>query len=170
MSWIDDLAKQWGNPKFAAPIQFAEAIEKAWGETEGVVLECGSGFTTLVLDELSGRDKRYVVTLESHPHWFKCATKATKHVNVMPTSLADGWYDLKWKPANVGLVVVDGPCGNRAGVMSLAPSMRDDVLILVDDATRDRKQIEKWATGWNVSFSREGRGIARIRRANVSPV
>jgi len=168
------MAKAWGNDSFAAPLPYLEALVQAYGSTSGMVLELGSGLTTCVLDRLSRPDGRRVVCLEQDVQWAARALNATSHVEVRVAPLEQGWYGRHALEGieDVGLVVLDGPCGSRGRTMEcIGDRLRHDCIVLADDARRDRASLEQMAQahGFAARFERgDGRGIAWMTRQDIS--
>ena len=63
------LRDGWGNKGFAATLDYLEHTAERAARTEGPILECGSGVTTLLLGLLAGRRGVPVLTLEHHGQW-----------------------------------------------------------------------------------------------------
>ena len=63
------LLTGWGNDGMAADLDYVEEVAKMAARTEGPVLECGSGLTTVILGLLAGRRGVRTWSLEHHPEW-----------------------------------------------------------------------------------------------------
>jgi len=157
------LLRAWGNPGYAAGLRYLEQIARLMRETEGVVLECGSGVTTLLAGLLAEKYGRHVWTLEHHPDWCgtirrQLARRGIRTVKVCHAPLT-GYGDYEWYripeiplPADFGLVICDGPPGRtQGGRYGMLPQMqarlRPDCRILMDDTHRrkERAVMDRWA-------------------------
>lgn len=137
------LRDGWGNKGFAATLDYLEHTAECARRTEGPILECGSGLTTLMLGLLAGRRGVPVVTLEHHPKWREHVAAAIDrfqipNVRIIHVPLWDyggyQWYAIHEPlpggsvdgsergatvaaqlPRDVRLVVCDGPPGFTPG-------------------------------------------------------
>ncbi|MGI9484332.1 MAG: hypothetical protein ACR2RF_00300 [Geminicoccaceae bacterium] len=128
------LVEAWGNEHYVAgPSMLHTAVILA-RQTDGPVLECGSGLTTLVLAAAGAR----VYTLEHEQEWAhrvnQAAVKYRLSVRVSCNPLVDNWYQIPaiW-PKDFELAVCDGPprgIGNRSLLFERAtlwgPLIADD--------------------------------------------
>lgn len=147
------LVKGWGNQYWSADDEYLLAIIDEFSRTDGPVLECGSGLSTVILGVLAGVTGREVWTLEHDPEWAKKVEKVLNSlqltsVRICVKPLKDygdfAWYDppLESMPADFSLVICDGPPGTGHGGRSgLLPVMKtylaERVSILMDDVERD---------------------------------
>ncbi len=128
-----------------------------------VVVECGSGLTTLLLGFYAvHRPEIKIYSLENNPEWFQrikvcCDQFHLSNVQLIYAPIkayADfDWYDISQFPEGVRphLVVCDGPPGSTRGGRSgvffcLQKHFYNRGTILLDDASRDgeKKDIAKW--------------------------
>src|SRR5881296_3729307 len=63
------LREAWGNPSFAAKLEYLEEVARRGASVGGPILECGSGLTTLLLGLVAVRRGVDVWTLEHLPDW-----------------------------------------------------------------------------------------------------
>jgi hypothetical protein len=156
-SLIATLHAAWGNPDFSACVSYLEAAARHAVATEGAVLECGSGLSTVLLGALAEANRFEVWTLEHEAAWHGIVARELQghgisKVQLCLARLKDiggeiSWYDVSKVslPSVISLVICDGPPnwttpGARYGVI---PVMRDHLAkgwnILLDDANAARK-------------------------------
>ena len=164
---IPEMLEEWGNKDWAAPMAFIEEMVDMVALTDGPIVECGSGVTTLLLDKLC--DDRPVHTLEHDRKWHKKIVNEVDHVRVHLTPIVDygeyQWYKVpKALPDNIGLMVCDGPPGH-IGRYGAVPQLRDkmapDCIILMDDGWRESEVMEQWRKQFGITYriDNQGRGI-----------
>jgi hypothetical protein len=158
-----DAVYGWGNEKWSADeIYLAEVIRSA-ETTDGSILECGSGLTTLLMSAVAGRRGLQVHALEHDATWHARVQRAILELGGMTTTVhlatlhnygEYDWYDapLEQIPSDISLVVCDGPPGStRGGRMGMLPRMRDRLAphctILLDDVSRPAER--ELALGWS---------------------
>lgn len=155
------LGLLWGNREYSAPPGYiVRCIEEASARSEGsIVLECGSGLTSVVLGKALPPDR--FVALEEDADWARIPRQHLNgQVRVSPLVRHDGfdWYaepDLDGR--KVGLVVCDGPKGGNEGgrygaLPVLWPHLADRFTILLDDAHREPEQeaLRRWEKEYGV--------------------
>lgn len=168
------LVFAWGNFGYSASIRYLQQVERLFRESEGAVLECGSGATTLLLALLAEKYDRYVWTFENHEAWGLHMRKIMNafdltHIRVYHTPLRNygdyEWYEtpISFLPCDFGLVVCDGPPGSiQGGRYGLIPVMsgylREDCRILLDDTHRKKEKalIHRWAEERRLSWNMLG--------------
>lgn len=166
------LLTGWDNDGMAADLDYVEEVARMATETEGPVLECGSGLTTVILGLLAGRRGVSTWSMEHHPEWqARVAGILQQHnipgVNVCLAPLKDygqfSWYELPATglPDKFRLVICDGPPestpGGRYGLVPVIGSrLAVGAQILLDDANRpsESEALRRWAaeTGASVSL------------------
>lgn len=123
-----------------------------------LVVECGSGRSTVALAEAAAEYGSRVVALEHDFAYVESTIQLLHDTNtdaeVRYAQLVDGWYDrAQWDDlAGIGLLLVDGPPGhagrhNRApAVPLLRDRMLPDCVVVLDDVDRDdeREAWESW--------------------------
>jgi hypothetical protein len=149
---LGELVHGWGN-SWSAQHEFLDACLQHVRDTDGPVLECGSGLSTVLLGAVAQARGVRVYSLEHEPKW---ATRVQKYLHkyrinsvtmcVAPIrSYGDfDWYSLpslQTIPGRLSLVICDGPPGGtRGGRYGLVPVMidklRPDCTILLDDGAR----------------------------------
>lgn len=168
---LAQLMSGWGNDGMAADLDYVEEVAKMAARTEGPILECGSGLTTVILGLLAGRRGVRTWSLEHHPEWQARVTATLQlhnipGVNVCLSPLRDygefSWYELPSSglPEEFRLVICDGPPestpGGRYGLLPvLGQRLSRGTLILLDDANRpsETEALRRWTTEAGVSVS-----------------
>jgi len=182
---LSQLITGWSNEGYAANLEYLEAVAKSSIATQGPILECGSGATTLLLGILSARRKIEVWSLEHSPEWQERLTKELKRngisgVHVCASPLVEygefDWYSppMSQMPRHFSLVICDGPPGTtKGGRYGLLPVMGSRLppgsTILLDDAGRpgEVELIKKWEdeAGFETDLiNSQGREYAVMRR------
>jgi hypothetical protein len=153
---LTELVHGWGN-SWSAQHEFLSACLQHVRETDGPVLECGSGLSTVLLGAVAQARGIRVYSLEHEPKW---ATRVQKYlrkyrINSVTMCVAPirsygdfDWYSLpslQTIPPRLALVVCDGPPGGtRGGRYGLVPvildKLREDCVILLDDGARDEER------------------------------
>ena len=105
-----ELFNEWGNEWSASPHMLC-ALSSLVKTVSGQVLETGSGLSTLVM--AAANPDVTITALESSSYWAaKVSNYAEKlgltNVNVLVTSLEDGWYK-ECPDSHYSMVICDGP-------------------------------------------------------------
>jgi hypothetical protein len=153
---VGELVASWANEGFSAFSEYIFAIIRHARTTQGPILECGSGLSTLLLGWEASRRGGKVWTLEHHPAWAErmrgeLTGQAITSVELCSAPLRDygsfAWYDppLERMPTAFSLVVCDGPpgetLGGRYGLLPvLRPRLASGCVILLDDYERADEQ------------------------------
>ena len=166
---LKKLRLGWDNQGFDAKLDYLEEIIKRAIVTEGTVLECGSGLTTLVLGQLAGRRNVQTWSLEHNPDWYRRVSSAIARNHVPGVNLCLAplreydnckWYDppLAEMPAKFNLVICDGPPilanGGRYGLLpTLGNRLECGAVILFDDARKPGQPevLRRWESEFGVS-------------------
>jgi len=156
------LQAAWGNYGFMASLYYLKKIVETAHTTQGPILECGSGLTTIIMGLLTKNRNVPIVALEHHDGWREKVSGAVNalgfdHVTIVRAPLKDfgdyDWYhfDKSLLPKDIRLVVCDGPPGNIKGsryglVPEINQYLSDQCTILLDDANRKNEKhvIERW--------------------------
>ena len=170
---LNDLIYGWGNEAWSARDEFlAGCIEQALA-SNGAILECGSGLTTVLLGVITKQQGQSHWVLEHKPEWAK---KVRKYVTlygldsvICASPLKDYgeycWYDTSFErlPDRFSLVVCDGPPSRtKGGRYGLAPVMggrlNPGCAILLDDAGRpaELEIAQRWQNELNAPFNVRG--------------
>ena len=161
-SLLNRLILGWNNEAWSGSLAFLRASLDAIARTDGPILECGSGLSTIVVGWAAKRANRPLLAIEHSAPWAKVVMKhITRHrldnVRVCHVDLCDfgefDWYGVPPDdlPRNIGLVICDGPPGSTVGGRyGLLPRMRShlapDCVVLLDDAGRSAEQaiLARW--------------------------
>jgi predicted O-methyltransferase YrrM len=162
------LVSGWGNIVWSAQADYlAEMIQqrRIW---KGVSLECGSGISTLVLAEIARQMGEQHIALEHDPGWSSTVRRHAAELGLDNLTIIQAplrnygefdWYDVDIEklPAQIQLVICDGPPGRtRGGRYGLVPLLRNRLwpgaMILVDDSYRpaEREMIRRWTEEFGV--------------------
>ena len=170
------MSLAWGNFGYTASLSYLRRIGRLVEDSEGTILECGSGLTTLLVGALARRRGRPVVVLEHDHQWYRrmaglCQRLGLDNVAIHYAPLVDhggfDWYRVPAQlPESFSLVICDGPPGKiRGGRYGLFPvlggRLARDALIVLDDTHRksERAVIHRW---------RRERGLVSVDRGLIS--
>ena len=159
---LEHLIHAWGNEGWSAKTELLRSMLDWFPKTSGLVLECGSGLSTLLLGCLASATGREVRSLEHDVGWAErinemLPREASSSVEVFVTPIRPynefDWYsiDAVSPLPPVGFVVCDGPPGStRGGRYGLAPVLKESLspgcIVLLDDSHRpeERAIMERW--------------------------
>jgi hypothetical protein len=159
---LEELQDAWDNHGMAARTDYLIEVAREAQHTDGPVLECGSGLTTLLIGMLAGRRGIESWTLEHLPAWRDRVARVVARNDIPGTHLCLAplrnfggyvWYDapLAQLPPAFRLVICDGPPGQTAGGRyGLFPVVGDrfgaGARILLDDVERvgERSVLRRW--------------------------
>lgn len=182
---LSQLITGWSNEGYAANLEYLEAVAAEAVRTEGPILECGTGATTILMGVICTRRNIELWSLENSEEWrdrvaATLESNGISGVHVCAAPLIEygefAWYDppLRQMPAEFSLVICDGPPGaTKGGRYGLLPIMNERLpagtTILLDDAERpgEAELIARWES--EASFDTQivkgnGRGFAVMRR------
>ena len=180
-----DLISGWSNEGFSANLEYLEIVAEHAATTEGPVLECGSGVTTILMGILCGKRNIAVWSLEHYDEWRQRVSGVLSDndiagVHVCAAPLIEYgefvWYDppLTKMPEAFSLVICDGPPGTtKGGRYGLLPvldkRLPPGATILLDDAGRpaETELIRRWENEAHFKTEIRGdreRGFAVMRR------
>lgn len=184
---LSDLIAGWSNEGYAANLEYLESVAKNCVETQGPILECGSGATTILLGVLCERRNIEVWSLEHFDEWRERVSETLKRSDISGVHVCSSplieygefvWYSppLAQMPKEFSLVICDGPPGStRGGRYGLLPVIGDRIppgaTILLDDAGRpaELELIRRWESeaGFHTEIiESQGRGFAVMRRTS----
>ena len=184
---LEALVSGWGNRGFTPRAPFLAAVAERLESSQGPVLECGSGITTLLLGVLAERRGFLVWALEHEERWARVVARllrrhSLRNVTVVHAPLVEreayAWYDLRnvALPRRFDSVVCDGPPGTtRGGRFGLVPELDERLSVgcvcLLDDADRSGEQaiVHEWCATWGWSIVPQGSegSFAVLRRTSV---
>jgi hypothetical protein len=168
---LSDLLVGWGNEGFAAQTDYLEEVSRQAAKTDGPILECGSGLTSVMLGLLAGRRGVQTWSLEHFPEWRVRVKNALERFEIPNVQICSAplrsfgefeWYDAPRAemPKEFQLVICDGPPGSTAGGRyGLLPVMGERLpagsLILLDDAARpgEVEVLLRWASETKLRLS-----------------
>jgi hypothetical protein len=186
-SMIPDLIYGWGNESWSASDEFLISCITQTMNSEGHILECGSGLTTILLGAIAKRRGLKYWALEHKPEW---AAKLDKHLKrykidsvvLLQNELKDfgdfEWYDVPSEtlPDHFNLIICDGPPGTtKGGRYGLFPVMGKRIhqgcIVLLDDAHRkDELSIaDRWQNERNTHFDIKGNKRPFIEMKVLTP-
>ncbi|MES9993297.1 MAG: hypothetical protein ABW098_15210 [Candidatus Thiodiazotropha sp.] len=169
------LALAWGNLGYAAGPSYLRHVAGHVVRSNGAILECGSGATTVLTAMLCQGTGRQFIVLEHNRIWHDYLRRILdylnfSHVTLIRAPLIDyegyRWYRLPQDLVieKIGLVVCDGPpSSNPGGRYGLLPTMidhlDDDCVILMDDTHRRAEQhiLNAWTECRCMRANRIGR-------------
>ena len=158
----------WDNQGWDAKLDYFETIVAAAATTEGPILECGSGLTTLLLGQVAGRRNVQTWSLEHNLLWHQRVSSAlrTHHVGGVKLCLSHlrnyegfNWYapPLSEMPSDFSLVICDGPPdlanGGRYGLLPILGSrLKKGAVILFDDVREPGQPevLRRWSAEYGV--------------------
>ena len=162
---LKSLVYHWGNSGWSADHRYLKRlIEETLNSNGKLVLECGSGLSTLLLGKICDLRSHKLFALEHHRDWESRMNKALQRARVRNAIVCHcpiknygdfDWYDISGCRSNlekgIDLVICDGPPGNTRGGRTGLPyvldsNFRPGCLVLADDAHRPAEQsmIEQW--------------------------
>lgn len=186
---LTDLVRGWGN-SWSVQLEFLEGTLNEARRTDGPILECGSGLSTLLIGAVAQARGIKVWSLEHEPKWAERVQKYLRKYGINSVTLCLApirsygdfdWYSsssLQTLPAKISLVVCDGPPGGtRGGRYGLVPVMLDklrpDCTILLDDGARaeERAIAERWSKVLNATPELIGseKPYFRVKAGHNSP-
>jgi predicted O-methyltransferase YrrM len=177
MTVLSELIYGWGYGG-SVEHEYANAILQHARITDGPILECGSGLSTILLGVVAQKNGNRVWSLEHIPHWAQKVRSTLKRYGIESVELCDtqlrdygaySWYDPPQDkmPKGFSLVVCDGPPayegnmtpGGRYGMLPvMKPLLEPGCVVLLDDAARvkEREIIARWADELGTSYRIEG--------------
>jgi len=155
------LLLAWGNIGYSASARYLQQVERIFRESEGPIMECGSGATTLLIAILAEKYNRKAWAFEHHAHWAHHVNDVLQALELRQVTVSHAplksygeyeWYDVPaGLPNDFGMVICDGPPGTiKGGRYGLFPVMGrhldPDCRILLDDTHRKKEQelIKRW--------------------------
>ena len=163
---LHHLVYGWGN-SWSAQHEYLAACLEAALQSEGPILECGSGLSTVLLGAIADCKGYKLYSFENSSQWADKVIRALEvygigNVVVSVSPLRDyggySWYEnnLNQMPEFFPLVICDGPPSvTPGGRYGLVPIMKEyftpDVQIFLDDGLREEEQ--KHAKLWEKELS-----------------
>lgn len=173
---IEKMRRAWGNEGFSAHPSYLREVAARVAQSDGPILECGTGLTTLVAGVVAEARGLSVVSLEQDRKWLARAQRALSRNGVRNVELHYAplrryqdyvWYDIGSiaLPKRLGLVICDGPWVSteetdpaahanwRYGVL---PVLRNSGIavreLLLDDSSESRGPdvLQRWSSEFGV--------------------
>lgn len=178
---VIDLIYGWGNDQWSASHEYLAACTEHALTSNGPILECGSGLSTILVGAIAKRGGLSHWALE---HILEQASKVQRNLDryeidtvVLCAKALKAhddftWYDppLESMPDSFALVVCDGPPGDtEGGRYGLVPIMRERLkpgcVILLDDAHREDELAiaKRWEAELGASFEILGRSNPYVK-------
>jgi hypothetical protein len=175
---LPDLIYGWGNEEWSALHEYLVACVKEALASDGPILECGSGLTTILVGAVMQQRNGTLWSLEHTPAWADRVARCLARFRIdavrlcrVPLNDYAGftWYDppMSALPESFALVICDGPPADTpGGRYGLGPVMRERLkrgcVILLDDAEREQEQAI--ARRWRVEL-----GVSRAMLGTAKP-
>jgi len=158
---IQKLVYGWGNQGFSAQINYIDTCIKSAVSTEGLIFECGSGLSTILIGIIAKKQGRKMVSFEHIDFWANRIQKELDQNNlnnnqIFVRQLKDygnyAWYNTDGLEFDkIGLCICDAPPGDtKGGRRGFLYLFKDQLLpgavVLVDDTIREdeRNMITEW--------------------------
>lgn len=174
-SLLKKLIYAWGNQGFSAQTDYLESCIHYVKASDGSILECGSGLSTILLGIIAQKKGLKIVSLEHAPAWaqkvnHQLEVLGLNNCTILSQPLIDmgefSWYDIDKEnfPLNsIEVIICDGPpADTKGGRFGLVPVLREYITsgtkILVDDVIREQEQemIKAWSL--LIAFQEERKG------------
>jgi len=169
---IRKLIYAWGNQGYSAQINYLQTMLQHALHTRGVIVECGSGLSTLMMGVIAKKRNMQMYSFEHFPFWAQRVQKEIDRCNLSQNTLyvtplksygSFDWYDTgNVDISNIGLCICDAPPGDtRGGRRGFLPlflnKMLPNAVILIDDTSRmdEQNMIREWQSlcDFTVTFS-----------------
>lgn len=159
-----DLIYGWGNQSWSAWDEYLAVCIGHALTSDGPILECGSGLSTILVGAIAKKRGRCHWVLEHAPEWAEKVRRYLRAYDLDSVVLCVAplknyvdfaWYDapLQLMPDAFTLVICDGPPGDtRGGRYGLVPVMksrlRPGCVILLDDSAREQERAiaQRWSS------------------------
>jgi predicted O-methyltransferase YrrM len=159
---LDALFESWGNPGWSAKRSYLKACVAQVQRSQGPILECGSGLSTILIGSVAEYTGQRVWSLEHSSEWAARTRAALARYGIRSVTLAEtplrpydgySWYDVSAcrLPPRFATVICDGPPGDTPGgrfglVPVLGERLGPGTVILLDDAERheERAIARRW--------------------------
>ena len=171
---LTELCTNWGNRNWPAKEELLAAIAAHAWETQGTILECGCGLSTVLLALIARHKGQRVVSIE-HIEDYAIAIRSTlsrfglANTEILVSPLVAygdyDWYELPegtLREQEISLVVCDGPPeatrGCRHGVLPVTlPFLRHGAVILLDDVQAGGASVlARWKKEYGLDAVIEG--------------
>jgi hypothetical protein len=170
------LGQAWGHDGYSAADVCLRSIADYAATTDGPILECGSGLSTLVMSVLAGRRGVPIYSLEHHESYFGHVSRLLRRLQLSKVNLVLAplrskgdfeWYDVQPTsfPDKFQLIICDGPPSDtKGGRYGLFPVLKNTfapgATLLLDDVDRPEEQqiLRRWCDEEHLVVEREING------------
>lgn len=178
---LTDAEYGWGNEAWAADEHYLSRLISEAEAAGGVIVECGSGLSTILLASIAAKAGVQLHSLEHNVEWKGRVESALAsfglNQNTVHHAPLRSYGDFDWYtvpdslPGDATLVVCDGPPSDtRGGRYGALPCLRSrlagECTVLLDDANRasERGILTRWESEFGVQVQLEdvGRGYGRV--------
>ncbi len=171
---VSDLVYGWDNGTWSAGEEYLLTCLKTALKTDGPILECGSGLTTIVIGAMAQTLGNIVYSLEHMETWGARVSKYLQKYDIDSVGLSvnrlHDYGDFSWYsppfdrlPDRFSLVICDGPPGDtpggRYGLLPIMGSrLAPGCTILLDDIAREDEQAiaTRWIKDLNADYKIQG--------------
>ena len=185
---LSELIHGWGNNRSAQHEYLAACLEHV-RDSDGLILECGSGLGTLLAGAVAQSRGKRMYTLEHEPKWAARVQQYLHKYGITSVTVCLApirsygdfdWYSLpslQTIPNKIALVLCGGPPGNaRGGRYGLVPVMleklRENCIVLLDDGAREGEKAiaARWAqlVGGNPELMGRDKPFIRLRAGRTA--
>lgn len=158
---IKKLVYAWGNQGFSAQIDYIDTCINKTLNSEGLIFECGSGLSTLLIGTIAKKQNRQMISFEHIGLWADRIQKELKKNQLDTNTIyhrelkdygAYAWYNIdNFACDKIGMCICDAPPGNTKGgrrgfMYQFKNHFLPGSIILVDDTVRadEQQMIEEW--------------------------
>jgi hypothetical protein len=177
---LNELIRGWGNESFSALDEYLSACIREAAATDGAILECGSGLSTLLVGAVAAKRGLKYVALENNREWANRVRRALERYDINSVELLFSpitehgefdWYDVEpGRIPNPALIICDGPPGTtkggRYGLSQVFEGhLKEGCVILLDDADRAEEMeiANRWRQELNASMENCGSEKSYVR-------
>jgi len=159
---IRNLRYSWGNSGFSAKSEYINTLIKYSKKTDGLILECGSGLSTLLIAPIAKMKGIQMISLEHNEFWANRVKNQLDKYNLRNSKIYlrpliqyenFDWYDVANDNdiKDIALCICDAPPGKTRGgrkgfLYLLHNKLATNSVVLVDDTVREeeRSMINEW--------------------------
>jgi hypothetical protein len=170
---LKQICKGWNNAWAARPHYILACLNESL-KSSGLILECGSGLTTILIGILAQKYNRSVISLEHNEDYSRRISAILRKMKIYSVNIIIAplksygdydWYDVTncALMGEISIVICDGPPGNtRGGRYGLLPILNEylssDCTVILDDAKRSEEQriANKWENQFNMVATLRG--------------
>lgn len=159
---IRNLRYSWGNSGFSAKAEYIQTRINFSRKANGLILECGSGLSTLLIAPIAKKKGIQMISLEHNEFWARRVKNQLDKYNLRNSKIYlrpliqyenFDWYDVANDNdiKDIALCICDAPPGKirggRKGFLYLLHNkLNTNSVVLVDDTVREeeRSMINEW--------------------------